>query len=583
MRSARLFVTHFIRKAALTGAAIALPLQPALRAQVAPGRDELRGVTQAESPAAPRLEIAGGVERSPCPLADPQYKDITVSIAEARFNNLKGVAPIDLEPAWKPFAGTPQPVAMLCEIRDAAATILRNRGYLAAVQVPTQRIENGIVQFEVLYARVTAIRARGQTAGAEQKLQDYLGRLTDDEVFNRFEAERYLLLARDLPGYNVQLTLRPAGDTPGDLVGEVTVLRRPYTVEATVQNYAGSATGPWGGQLRASLFGLTGLGDATTLSIYATSDLDEQVIAQAAHEFRPGSEGLTLGGQVTYAWTRPDLGAATTPNAVLKAETLFASVYGDYPLRRTQGSSVWLGAGFDFIDQDAELIVPLSRDRLRVLWSRLRFDGVDLARALPRWRSNGEVELRQGLDVFGAADGCLVSACTSAVTSPSRPDGRATATVLRARLSGEVALGERLALAFEPRAQYAFRPVLAFEEFTTGNYTVGRGYDPGVLTGDSGVGLRAELRGPRFPLGGSGTIAIQPYGFGDAARVWTRGLDESPRLYSAGGGLRGMVANRVSFDATVAVPLKDAGLLDRRGDVRFLLTLTTRLLPWRTN
>ena len=65
--------------------------------------------------------------------------------------------------------------------------------------------------------------------------------------------------------------------------------------------------------------------------------------------------------------------------------------------------------------------------------------------------------------------------------------------------------------------------------------------------------------------------------------VWTRGLDESPRLYSAGGGLRGMVANRVSFDATVAVPLKDAGLLDRRGDVRFLLTLTTRLLPWRTN
>ena len=74
-----------------------------------------------------------------------------------------------------------------------------------------------------------------------------------------------------------------AGDTPGDLVGEVTVLRQPYTVEATVQNYAGSATGPWGGQLRASLFGLTGLGDATTLSIYATSDLDEQVIAQAAH------------------------------------------------------------------------------------------------------------------------------------------------------------------------------------------------------------------------------------------------------------------------------------------------------------
>ena len=59
---------------------------------------------------------------------------------------------------------------MLCEIRDAAATILRDKGYLAAVQVPTQRIENGVVRMETLYARVTTVRARGQTDGAEAKL-----------------------------------------------------------------------------------------------------------------------------------------------------------------------------------------------------------------------------------------------------------------------------------------------------------------------------------------------------------------------------------------------------------------------------
>ena len=579
MRSAPNCLLHRVRAFCLAGAAFAMPLQ----AQTAPSRDELRGVTQTQAPAAPRLDIAGGIERSPCPLADPQYKDITVTIGEARFNNLKGVNAADLEPAWKPLAGTPQPVAALCEIRDAAATILRNKGYLAAVQVPTQRIENGLVQFEVLYARVSAIRARGQTAGAEEKLQAYLGKLTDDEVFNRYEAERYLLLARDLPGYNVQLTLRPAGDTPGDLIGEVTVLRQPYTVDATVQNYAASATGPWGGQLRASFFGLTGLGDAMTLSFYSTSDFEEQQIAQFAHEFRPGAEGLTIAGQFTYAWTRPDLGAAAVPGAELEAETLLASLSADYPLRRSQGASLWLGAGFDLVNQDVELIVPISRDRLRVLWSRLRFDAVDLTRRLPAWRAGGELEVRQGLDALGATNGCLGAACPAGVAPPSRFDGRAGATVIRTRLSGELALGDRLAFAFEPRAQHAFSPVLAFEEFTTGNYTVGRGYEPGTLAGDSGVGLRTELRGPRVPLGSAGAVQFQPYLFGDAARVWTRGIDDSARLYSAGGGVRGTISDRLNFDATLAVPLKDAGLLGQRGDVRFLLTLTARLLPWRTN
>ena len=361
--------------------------------------------------------------------------------------------------------------------------------------MPTQRIENGLVQFEVLYARVTAIRARGETRGAERKLQDYLGKLTENEIFDRNQAERYLLLARDLPGYNVQLTLKPAGTAPGELVGEVTVLRQPFTVDATIQNYAASATGPWGGQIRASAYGLTGLGDATTLSFYSTSDFEEQQILQASHEFRPGSEGLVLSGQFTYAWTRPDLGTATPAGVALEAETLFAGIAAEYPLRRSQGSSVWLGAGFDLINQDVDLIVPISRDRLRVLWARGRFDAVDLTRSLPGWRASGELELRQGLDILDATDGCLGAACPAGFAAPSRFDGRADATVIRTRLSGELALGTDFAFAFEPRAQYAFRPTLAFEEFTTGNYTVGRGYDPGALTGDSGVGLRTELRG----------------------------------------------------------------------------------------
>jgi len=542
-----------------------------------PTRDELKGITEPDQPVAPRLSIEGGVERSPCPLADPKFADVRVTIGQVTFNGLKEIDAAALDEAWRPFAGTEQPVAVLCEVRDAAATLLRNKGYLAAVQVPTQRIENGQVRMEVLYARVTAVRARGETRGAETKLEQYLTRISDGEVFNRFRAERYLLLARDLPGYNVQLTLRPAGTGPGELIGEVTVVRQPYVVDLTVQNLAAEATGRWGGQVRAQVFGLTGMGDATSLSYYATADFKEQHILQATHEFRPGSEGLVVGGQFTYAWTKPDLGGG---GAQLDARTLYASLYGRYPLVRRQGENLWASAGLDLVNQDVDLIGPLTSDKLRVGWLRLDYDAVDLRNRRPGWRLSGALEVRQGLDILDATRTCVGAGCPVSAVPTSRFDGSPTATVVRAEGEVEVALGENLAFSLAPRAQYAFKPLLSFEEYSAGNYTIGRGYDPGALQGDSGVGASAELRGPRFAFKSGSDFRIQPYAFADAAWTWNKGVGGSDRLVSVGGGLRAEMGGRFRLDASLAVPLETLPSQTTRGKARFLVTLTTRLLPW---
>lgn len=542
-----------------------------------PSRDELGGITRAPAVEAPRLTVSGGIERSSCPLADPQFAKITTTINTVTFNGLKGATAAEMEAAWKPLAGTPQPISVLCEIRDAAATILRGKGYLAAVQVPVQRIENGQVRLEVLYARITAIRARGETRGAERKLMAYLGRLTQDDIFDRDRAERYLLLARDLPGYNVQLTLRPAGTAPGDLIGEVTVLRQAFAADFSVQNLASAATGRWGGQLRAQAFGITGAGDATTLSYYTTSDFREQRILQVSHEFRPGSEGLLLGASLTYAWTRPDLGEANG-GAPLDAGTLLASFHARYPLVRSQAGDLWLGGGFDLLNQDTTLILPLSRDRLRIFWARLDFDRVDLSRAEPGWRIDGSLEVRQGVGGLGASPSCLGLACGSRVPT-SRFDASPAATVVRAEVEYERALG-RFSLAVHPRGQYAFRKVLGFEAFVPGNYTVGRGYDPGTITGDSGVGFSTELRGPHLPIGRGNGPAVQPFAFFDAAWAWDRGAGKAQRLSSVGGGLRADLGSRFRLDASLAVPLDHAGFNGRKPAPRLLVTLTTRLLPW---
>lgn len=546
------------------------------QAQIAPTREELQGIAPTGELPAPRLNIEGGIERSPCSLADPQYTDVTVTVREVIFNGLKGATPSELEPTWKPFEGERHPVAVLCEIRDAAATILRNKGYLAATQVPTQRIEDGTVEFEVLYGRISAVRARGETRGAETKLQQYLGRLAEDEIFDRNQAERALLLARDLPGYTVNLTLRPAGGAPGDLIGEVTVRRDKYALDMAVQNFGAEGTGPVGGQVRAQFFGLTGLGDVTSLSYFSSSDFDEQQVFAASHEFRPGGSGLTVGGQATYAITRPDLGtAAALGFAVqdLEATTFFASLSASYPIKRTQGENFYASGGFDYIDQDVDFIAPLSRDRIRVGWLKLDYDSIDLDRRAPRYQASASLEFRQGLDIFGARDVCLGAACPAGQVNPGRIDGEATSSVIRASGNLELAVTPRFAIAFKPRAQLSLSGGLfGFEEFAAGNFTVGRGYDPGTIIGDSGFAMTTELRTSTLPWGDR--AVLQPYAFFDLARIYNEAPDLDDDLYSVGVGSRIAFAGRYSLDSMIAVPLKRAGLQARRGSIRFLFTLS---------
>ena len=561
----------------LSPALIATSTQ-AIAQGVAPTREELQGIARDQEEPAPRLNVEGGIERSPCALADPQYAGVTVTVREVAFNGLKGASPAELEPAWKPFEGQEHPVAILCEIRDAAATILRNKGYLAATQVPTQRIEDGKVSFEVLYGRIVAVRARGETRGAEAKLEQYLGRLSENEIFDRNQAERYLLLARDLPGYTVNLTLRPASGEPGSLIGEVTVRRDKAALDIAIQNYGAETTGPFGGQVRGRFFGLTGLGDVTSLSYFASSDFSEQHVVQASHEFRPGGEGLVVTGQTTYAWTRPDLGlaaAAGVPVEDLTAETLFAGISARYPIKRTQGENVSVSAGFDFINQDVDFIAPLSRDRIRVGWLRLNYDSIDLDRRTPRYRFAGTLEFRQGLDILDASSVCLDPTCPAGQVNPGRIDGEPTSSIIRGNGLAEFSLSSLIALTLKPRAQLSLSGgVFGFEEFAVGNFTVGRGYDPGTIIGDSGVGLTTELRTASLPIGQEGAAAVQPYAFFDLARVWNEAPELDDSLYSAGAGARVAFADSYSLDANVAVPLKRAGLQAERGDVRLLFTLS---------
>ena len=563
-----------------------------------PTREEIeRGVREGtlEQQGAPVSVDTGEVERAPCPLASPDFAGIRLKVESVEFSGIDKIPEVDLSQSYRPYIGTDQPVGVICEIRDRAATQLRAAGYLAAVQVPPQTIESGHVKLDVLLARMSKVQVKGDAGRSEKLLVRYISKLIQDEVFNTRRAERYLLLARDIPGLDVRLALRPIDGSPGEVVGEVTVRRNPVYADFTVQNLGSKSVGRWSGLGRAQLSGLTGLGDSTTASIFTTADFDEQVVLQAGHEFRVGAEGLTFRGDFTYGWTRPTI--ANNPN--IESRTLIASLEAAYPFVRAQSHNLAGAVGFDLIDQDVDFgAIRLNKDKLRVAFIRLDANGIsresisgrDGFTALePKWSWAASIEARQGVDVFAASPDCggtTLGCIAPGAPTPSRIDGDPTAFVVRG--AGEIDWRpvRNLTFSLAPRAQYAPHALLSYEEYSGGNYTVGRGYDPGAIIGDSGIGVRSEVRVGSLLPRTAGGFAFQPYAFFDYAKVWNEDTAFNgmggQELYSAGAGVRASIRDAARLDALVAVPLRNAiGAPNARGDVRLLINFTVQLAPWR--
>ncbi|MEO9601431.1 ShlB/FhaC/HecB family hemolysin secretion/activation protein [Parasphingorhabdus sp.] len=561
-----------------------------------PTREEIqRGVIdEALKGEARSLTIDGQIERSACPLAGPEFSDVRFTLKSVDFTGLSSVDPASLNSSYNAYIGQEVPVAVVCDIRDRAATLLRSKGYLAAVQVPPQTIDQGIVRFDVLMARMTSVQVRGDAGPSEGLLQKYIEKLAKQPLFNINDADRYLLLARDIPGLDVRLSLRPvsaeSGGQPGDVVGEFNVVRTPVYADINIQNFGSETVGRFGGLARLRFNGITGLGDETVISGYSTPDFKEQQVLQASHEFRVGSEGLKFGANFTYAWTKPDILGGVD----IQSETLVAGGYASYPFIRKQSRNIFGTIGLDYIKQRTDILgIRTNEDRLSVAYARMDFNQIEpgsisgrggYSAFEPKWGIGGSLKIRQGLDILGASQGCgpAFVNCIGQTVFPTRADGDPTAFVVRGQAKIDYRPTPQLAFTLKPRLQYSPDALFSYEEMSGGNYTTGRGYDPGTIIGDSGYGLQTEVSyGSLLPSSPDG-IAIQPYLFFDMMGVWNKNFPGDPQtLYSAGGGLRATIGRQASLDLTAVVPLKRAAFQTRRDSARALLTLTVQLAPWK--
>jgi len=556
-----------------------------------PSREELNVGRPAQPENRPsRLSVEGGIERGPCPLAEPAFHNVRVKFSAVDFSGLPGIPAQALAPAWRSMAGQDLPIASLCEVRDRASTILRDLGFLAAVQIPPQRVEaGGVVKMDILAAKLVEIQLRGKVGPSENLIAAQLAKLKDRPWFNVHEAERDLLLLQDLPGYDVRLTLRSADRNPGEVIGDVQVVRHPVELVVGAQNLGSSATGRAGAFVELAVNDLVGRGDRTTFSYYNTIDWSEQRIFRAAHELALNANGLRFGGSFLLGHTEPSLAGGA-----FKSNTVSGEVHLSDALVRRQSSSLFATGGLEIANQRLSFgHTELSDDRLRVLFARVEHQAIDpdsirgiggYSTREPRWHTDVSLELRQGIDVFNASRDCRnLANCLPPHVGISNVRADPTAFVARLEAHAEFRPEPLLTLAIAPVLQVSASALLPYEQISFGNYTIGRGLDPGTLQGDGGFGSSFELRyGSLLPRKRDG-LAFEPFVFLDYATAWLEDqpLTPTPRdLMTAGAGVRGRWGDHFDFGATVAAPLKRAAYQTKTGDVRLLFTLTARVLPW---
>lgn len=565
---------------------LALPLP--ISAQTTPTRQQAEPFAperQTPPPASASVDSSRALDTAPCPVETSPLKVTLTGIdfvapGTADAPDGTAVPPViaTLLSGVRAPAGE-QPISVVCSVRDRASAVLRDAGYVASVQIPAQEIASGRLRLVVVTAKIVEMRIVGDVGRFRDTIEARAAAIKALDPLNKIETERLLLLAGDVPGLKLRLTLKSANRAPGEVIGELTADTQSFSLLANIQNYGSRQLGREILSVRGEAYGLTGHADRTFIALSNSLQWHETHVVQAGHDMGIGDAGFRVGVRGSYALSNPSI-----PNIDLRTNSLIAGLDLSMPLLRAVDHDLRASGGFELLDQRTVIRqsgtdAPFAKDRLRVLFARLDGEARVLGTAGNEvWSVGGYAQVRQGINVFNASR----RGVPNGAFPPSRFDGDPQATVISGELSQTLHPVPLLAIGAAVFGQWSNHALLNFEEFSLGNLTYGRGYDPGANGADRVIAARVEPR-LRLPFTGD-NVAVELTGFYDWVRIYNldQGTTETRRnLRSAGGGIRVTLPNQLVLDVTYAKPLDFALRTDiAKPTDRVLVSLTAKLFPW---
>ncbi len=509
-----------------------------LPGSVQPGRDR----PAPEVPSQPEFDFRiEAPHRSPVPRAVDQ---VHFTLREINVSGGTVFPDTVLRALYQDLLGKDVTLPDILDVADRIEKLYRDKGYiLVRAYVPPQQVSDGVFAINIVEGKIANITVRGGFPATQEQVKTYLDKTVGVTPLPLTAMERGLLLSNDLPGVVATGVLTPAQDIPGASDVVVDILQPRVTGGLGVDNRGSRFSGNWtlAGDIQVnSLLGNDQLSGSVTMS----PDASKQVAGQLRYRRAIGDDGLALStfGTITHG----------QPGSTLKAFEVLTDSWAagfrlTYPIIRSRRQTLQLDGGFAAQNADVDILgTGLSHDQWRVADVSVTYLHNNFLGG--SWATS--IDIAQGLPIFGATP--------NGSPELSRKGGITDFTKITGFMRYSALLGDRFSGVLTAQGQYAFTPLITGEQIAFGGLQIGRGYDPGGITGDHGIGGSAELRYDTGPLG-SMVVNLEPYLYVDGARTWyiQRGAAADPDLInqyivSVGGGLRASFPHNLTGALEVA-------------------------------
>lgn len=528
------------RLKATAGLAVLLCCAAASAQQTAtpqPGRDR----PLPEAAPTPDLDFTiQAPRRSPVPRA---VEELTFDVKDVRFTGATRYGKDVLRPLIEPVIGQTVHLNDLIAIAEALEARYHADGYvLTRVFVPTQSVNDGVFQITVVEGYVSAIAVQGGDPSTRERIERLLAPVAQSRPLTLAALESALLTTNKLPGVSAAGLLRPSATEQGASELVVTVKDAPTVSGGLALDDMGSpTTGRW--TLAADATTASPFGDGGQLSINAsTNPRFEQILRYSAGGKYvaplPFFDGMTYTLSATGSHGEP--GGSVSELSLITDSTAFGARV-TLPLLESRAEELSIDGGVTIQSSDVNAVPLATPDNPKGRVGKDFWHVVDLALTYRNsvWEDGVTtltLDLAQGIPGMGA-NGPPSEGTHTGVTDFTK------ATVLANRIQP---IDDALSASLLVSGQYISRRPVLGEEINFGGQQIGRGYDPGALTGDMGVGAAFEMR---YDLNPSWFYAdaAQFYGFLDGGEIWNHAgaTPANNKIASTGAGLRVTIPGNV--------------------------------------
>ena len=461
--------------------------------------------------------------RVPQPLPEPKNYDIFIQQTEktpvakavdelqfdltaVRVDGSSYYTPEQVNAMFAHLVGKKVTISDLRTVAEQLETQYRDAGFfLTRVYLPPQQVKNGVFEVKVIEGYISAGFAEGGNDISRARMEGLLRKsLVDKKPLNLAELERTLLVANDFPGYAASSMLRQGNDLgTSELVA--TMVDVPGSQNISVNNQSSNVTGPWSFAYSGVFNNTFDRGEQISVSVNVGNDFDVLKSASLKYAEPMGSSGLVGSVGVLMSEAHP-AGSVSS----LKIASVGSSVTPRlrYPLLRGRDHSVYVETGLTMNKTETTLDgALLTLDQFTVLDANATW----LYKTQNLGAGNARLGVSHGVPYFGAMG--------SDASKPSVVGFESRFVKWTYGVQHTLPISTQWSLQFSLNGQ-ATSPttkLISGEQVSFGGAALGRGYDGGAISGDTGVGGLIELRYDWAYRSSVLLAPIQLYVFVDAA------------------------------------------------------------------